>query len=186
MTEVFAPAHLVVALPVTVGAVTGGWAGAGWGVAAAVLCGGVPALVIRARVRSGQYEDRHVGERSQRPRLVAVILGLVLAALGLLLALGAPWPLVVCVAVMLATLAVVGPITLRWKISFHTAVAAGSVVMLAAVLPAVAVLACAAGSVLVGVIAWARTRLGDHTAAQAWAGAAAGAAATWATVAVML
>ncbi|MGW0485834.1 hypothetical protein [Nonomuraea sp. NPDC003214] len=183
----FAPAHLVIGLPLVVGAVSGGWAGLGWGAAAAALCGGVPALVIRAGVRSGRFGDRHVGERSQRPWLVGVIAGLVVAALALLVVLGAPWVMIVCVAIMLATLAVVGPITLAWKISFHTAVAAGSVVMLAATVPpGVAAVVGGAGALLVGAIAWSRSRLGDHTPAQTAAGAAAGAAATWATIAVML
>jgi hypothetical protein len=184
MTDLFAPMWIVMSLPLLVGAISSGWAGFGWGVLAAVLCGGIPAVVIFGGVRRGWFGDWHIGERSQRPKLVAVIVALVVLALTLLLVFGAPRVMVACVAIMLATLAVAGPITLAWKISFHTAVAAGSVVMLAWVLPALPVLA--AGGVLVALIGWARAEIGDHTPAQALAGAAAGAAATAATLTVLL
>jgi membrane-associated phospholipid phosphatase len=62
-------------------------------------------------------------------------------------------------------------VTLRWKISLHTGVAAGSVAILALLFgPALLGLA-----VVVGLVGWARVRLCDHTAAQAAAGAALGA-----------
>ncbi|MGI5281719.1 hypothetical protein ACQEVF_59260 [Nonomuraea polychroma] len=172
-------------LPLVVGAVSSGWTGFGWGVLAAALCGGIPAVVIFGGVRRGWFGDWHIGERSQRPKLVAVIVTLVVLALTLLVVLGAPMVMVACVAIMLATLAVVGPITLVWKISFHTAVAAGSVVMLAWVLPW-PLLAFAVGGVVVALIGWARAEIRDHTPAQVLAGAAAGAVATWATLSVLL
>ncbi|WP_433542021.1 hypothetical protein ACQP10_38360 (plasmid) [Streptosporangium sandarakinum] len=179
----FAPAHLVIGLPLVVGAVTSGWAGLAWGAVAAGLCGGIPAGVIAVGVKSGRFGNRHLTDRSQRPWLVGVIAALVVAALALLAVLGAPRVMVVCVAIMLATLAVVGPITLVWKISFHTAVAGGSVVMLARILPAVPVYVV--GVLLVVVIGWSRARIRDHTPAQAAAGAAAGGAATWVTLALL-
>jgi hypothetical protein len=116
---------------------------------------------------------------------VAVIVALVVLKLPLLVLLGAPMVMVVCVSIMLATLAVVGPITLRWNISFHTAVAVGSVVMLAWVLPLPAVV-LAASAVVLAVIGWARAMIRDHTPAQALAGAAAGAMATGVTLALFL
>ncbi|WP_157549741.1 hypothetical protein [Nonomuraea candida] len=149
-------------LPLAVGAVTSGWAGLGWGALAAGLCGGVPAVVIFGGVRKGWFGDWHIGERSQRPKLVAVIVALVVLALALLAALGAPRVMVACVTIMLATLAVVGPITLRWKISFHTAVAAGSVVMLAWVLPWPAVV-LAAGALVVARVGGAGAEVLPHT-----------------------
>ncbi|WP_240777571.1 hypothetical protein [Nonomuraea basaltis] len=185
MTDLFAPMWIVISLPLVVGAVSSGWAGFSWGVLAAALCGGIPAVVIFGGVRRGWFGDWHIGERSQRPKLVAVIVTLVVLALTMLVVLGAPMVMVACVAIMLATLAVVGPITLAWKISFHTAVAAGSVVMLAWVLPW-PLLALAVGGVLVALIGWARTEIRDHTPAQVLAGAAAGAVATWATLVILL
>ncbi|MBG0818317.1 phosphatase PAP2 family protein [Planomonospora sp. ID82291] len=184
LTEVFAPAHLVIALPLTVGAVTSGWPGVGWGALAALLCGGVPAVVIVAGVKSGRFGNRHLTDRAQRPWLIGVIVALVLIALALLVMLGAPAVMVACVAIMLATLAVTGPITLLWKISFHTAVAGGSVVMLAWLLPPA--LVYAAGAVVVALVAWSRVMIRDHTLAQTAAGAVAGAAATWVTLTVLL
>ncbi|GAA2691616.1 hypothetical protein GCM10010412_081960 [Nonomuraea recticatena] len=183
MTEVFAPAHLVIGLPLAVGGVSSGWSGLGWGALAAALCGGVPAGVIALGVKSGRFGNRHITTRSERPKLVAVIVALVVAALVLLAVLGAPSVMVACVAIMLATLAVVGPITLVWKISFHTAVAAGSVVMLAAVLPAVPV--WVVGGLVVAAIGWSRVTINDHTVGQVVAGSVAGAAATAATLAVL-
>ncbi|MFF4779034.1 hypothetical protein ACFY05_40040 [Microtetraspora fusca] len=184
VTEVFAPAPLVIGLPLVVGATTNGWAGVAWGAVASGLCGGIPAVVIRAGVRSGRFSDRHIGDRKQRPWLIGVIVALVVLTLLLLAALGAPRVMVAAVAAMLATLAIVGPVTHWWKISFHTAVASGSVVFLAHIWPALPVYLV--GGLLVAVIAWGRVRLGDHTAAQAVAGAAAGAAATWGTLAALV
>jgi amino acid permease len=181
---VFAPAHFVMGLPLAVGAITGGWQGLAWAAVAAALCGGIPALLIAAGVKSGRFVDRHITDRAQRPKLIGIIVALVVAALVLLVALGAPRVMVACVAIMLATLAVVGPITFWWKISFHTAVAAGSVVMLAQVLPPLPVYLT--GAAVVAAIAWSRAMIRDHTPAQTTAGAAAGAAATWATLAVLL
>lgn len=187
MTEVLAPKHFVIGLPLAVGAITGGWAGVGWAAIAALLCGGVPAAVIAAGVRSGRFGNHHITDRSQRPALIVVIVALVALALALLVILGAPRVMIACVAVMLATLAVLGPVTLVWKISFHTAVAAGSFVMLAAVVPAAtAYVVGGLGTATVGLIGWSRAVLGDHTPAQTLAGAAAGAAATWATLSVLL
>ncbi|WP_449063973.1 phosphatase PAP2 family protein [Planomonospora algeriensis] len=184
LTEVFAPAHFVMGLPLAVGAVTGGWSGLAWALLAAGLCGGIPLAVILAGVRSGRFGDKHITDRRQRPWLIGVIVALVVLALVLLVVLGAPRVMVACVAIMLATLAVVGPITFWWKISFHTAVAAGSVVMLTAVLPPVPVLV--AGTVVVAAIGWSRVMIRDHTPAQVTAGTVAGATATWATLAVLL
>ncbi|SDM18421.1 hypothetical protein SAMN05421874_14320 [Nonomuraea maritima] len=184
VTDLFAPMWIVITLPLVVGAVSSGWTGFGWGLLSAALCGGIPAAAIFVGVRKGWFGDRHIGDRRQRPKLVVSVLVLVVLALLLLVRLGAPPVSVACVAIMLATLGVVVPVTLVWKISFHTAVAAGAVVMLAAVLPALPVYAV--GAAVVALIGWARTQLRDHTPAQALAGAAAGAVATWATLAILL
>jgi membrane-associated phospholipid phosphatase len=74
---------------------------------------------------------------------------------------------------MLASVAVLAGITTVWKISIHCAVAAGSVTILALLLgPWVA-----PGYLLVGLTAWSRVVLKDHTAAQVVAGSLLGAAA---------
>ncbi|MBE3010817.1 hypothetical protein IL992_16670 [Microbispora sp. NEAU-D428] len=182
LTEVFAPAHIVIGLPLVVGATTSGWAGVAWGALTAALCGGIPLGVLLAGVRSGRFGDKHVKDRAQRPKLIGLIVALVVTVLALMVMLGAPRLMVAGAAAMLSTLAVTGPVTLWWKISFHTAVAAGGVVMLAWILPPVPVYT--AGAVLVAALAWSRVVIRDHTLAQTVAGAIAGGAATWLTLAV--
>ncbi|MFC4585189.1 hypothetical protein [Sphaerisporangium corydalis] len=172
ITEIFAPQVLVIGLPPVVGLVSDGWPGFRWGLLASGLCGGVPALVIALGVRSGRLDSRHIVDRSRRTAPLLVAVAAVVAALALLAGLGAPRLLVATVAAMLAGLAVTVPVTLKWKISFHAAVSAGTVLVLARVLPVAPTLA--GGAVVVAVVCWARVRLAHHTAAQVVAGAAAG------------
>jgi membrane-associated phospholipid phosphatase len=105
----------------------------------------------------------------------------VLVALALLVVMGAPTLLVATVTAMLVALAVTVPVTLRWKISFHAAVSAGTVVVFAHVLPAWP--AAIAGAAVVALVCWARVRLTHHTWPQVIVGAVVGTAATWATLA---
>ncbi|GIH79220.1 hypothetical protein [Planobispora longispora] len=181
VTGLFAPQALVIVLPPVIGLMTGGLPGAGWGLVASTLCGGVPAGVIMAGVRAGRLDSHHLVDRASRTRPLLVAMIAVIAALVLLAVLDAPRLLVATVTAMLAALALTVPITLRWKISFHAAVSAGTVVLLAHVLPAAPTLT--AGALVVGVICWARVRLGHHTRAQVAAGAVSGAGSAWATLA---
>lgn len=181
VTGLFAPQVLVIALPPVVGLMADGWPGAGWGLGASLLCGGVPAGVIMAGVRSGRLDSHHLVDRASRTGPLLVAVGAVLVTLVLLILLNAPRLLVATVTAMLAALAVTVPITFRWKISFHAAVSAGTVLVLARVLPAVPALA--AGAVIVATVCWARIRLGHHTPAQVAAGAATGAGTAWGVLA---
>lgn len=176
VTELFAPQVLVIVVPPLVGLLAQGWAGAAWGLVASALCGGVPAMVIAAGVRSGRLDSRHLLDRASRTRPLLAAVAAVLAALVLLVGMGAPTLLVATVSAMLVALAVTVPITLRWKISFHSAVSGGMVVVLSLVLPAPPTLA--AGAVVLGVVCWARVRLAHHTTAQVIAGLAVGVAVT--------
>ncbi|MGW4644787.1 hypothetical protein ACWEN6_40215 [Sphaerisporangium sp. NPDC004334] len=182
VTEIFAPQVLVIALPPVVGLVSDGRPGFWWGLVASLLCGGVPASVIALGVRAGRLDSRHIVDRSRRTVPLLVAVGAVLATLVLLAVLGAPRLLVATVAAMLAGLAVTVPVTLRWKISFHAAVSAGTVLVLARVLPAAPTLA--AGAAVVAVVCWARVRLAHHTVPQVAAGALAGAASSAAVLAL--
>src|SRR5262249_5985232 len=148
---------------------------------ASALCGGVPAAVIALGVRNGRLDSHHIVDRARRTGPLLAAVAAVLAALVLLVALRAPTLLVATVTAMLVALAVTVPITLRWKISFHAAVSAGTVVVIAHVLPAVPT--AVVGTLVVALVCWARVRLAHHTAAQVIAGALVGAAATWATLA---
>ncbi|TYB71268.1 hypothetical protein FXF51_02200 [Nonomuraea sp. PA05] len=60
------------------------------GALAVSLCGGVPAVVTFGAVCKGWVGDWHIGERSQRSKLVAVIVALLVLALALPAVLGAP------------------------------------------------------------------------------------------------
>ncbi|NUW39320.1 hypothetical protein [Nonomuraea rhodomycinica] len=181
VTDVLAPQVLVIAMPPLVGLLAEGWAGAAWGLLASALCGGVPAAVIALGVRSGRLDSHHIVDRARRTGPLLSAVGAVLVALVLLVALGAPTLLVATVTAMLVALAVTVPVTLRWKISFHAAVSAGTVVVLAHVLPPVPTVL--AGGAVVALVCWARVRLAHHTAAQVAAGALVGVASTWATLA---
>ncbi|MEV0588344.1 phosphatase PAP2 family protein [Nonomuraea sp. NPDC050310] len=181
VTELFAPQVLVIAMPPLAGLLAQGWTGAAWGLLASALCGGVPAAVIAMGVRAGRLDSRHLVERAGRTKPLLAAAGAVLAALVLLIVLGAPTLLVATVAAMLGALAVTVPVTLRWKISFHAAVSGGTVVVFAQVLPPPPTLA--AGAVLLALVCWARVRLGHHTTAQVLAGLVVGVAVTAATLA---
>ncbi|NUT40859.1 MAG: phosphatase PAP2 family protein [Thermoactinospora sp.] len=180
-TELFAPQVLVIAMPPVVGLIAEGWAGASWGLLASALCGGIPAAVIAVGVRLGRLDSRHLVDRAKRTKpLLAAVVSVVLA-LVLLVVLGAPDLLVATVTGMLAALAVAVPVTLWWKISFHAAVAAGTAVVFAHVLPPAPTAAVAAA--LLVLICWARVRLTHHTPAQVLAGLAVGMATTWGSLA---
>jgi len=181
VTDLLAPQVLVILMPPLVGLLAQGWRGAAWGLVASALCGGVPAAVIAVGVRSGRLDSHHIVDRSRRTKPLLAAVAAVLLALVLLVALGAPTLLVATVTAMLAALAVTVPVTLRWKISFHAAVSAGTVVVFAHVLPAWP--AAIAGAAVVGAVCWARVRLAHHTWAQVLAGAVVGTVTTWATLA---
>ncbi|MFF3444161.1 hypothetical protein [Streptosporangium sp. NPDC002721] len=184
VTEVAAPQYVVIALPPVAGLLAHGWAGALWGLLAAALCVGVPVGVIAVGVRRGRLDSMHLVDR--RSRTGPMLVGLVTVAVGLVLLvlLDAPAVVTATAAVMLGWVLVMGAITLKWKISFHTGVAAGAAVVLAHVLPAAVTLGV--GAALAGLIGWARVRVTHHTTAQAVAGAAAGAGVAWAVLALVL
>ncbi|MEV4366894.1 hypothetical protein AB0J71_07490 [Nonomuraea sp. NPDC049637] len=182
VTNLLAPQVLVIVMPPAVGLLAQGWTGAAWGLVASAFCGGVPAAVIALGVRSGRLDSHHIVDRARRTGPLLAAVAAVLAALALLVLLGAPRLLVATVTAMLVALAVTVPITTRWKISFHAAVSAGTVVVLAHVLPAVPV--AIAGAAVVALVCWARVRLAHHTWAQVAAGALTGTATTWVTLAL--
>ncbi len=167
------PKNWIIVTTLAVGWHADGPAGLGWGAVAALFAGVLPTVFISRGVRRGLFDDRYVG--AKRPRLIVLsfIIASVAAGLVLLAALGAPGELTGYVGCMLASVAVLAGITTVWKISIHCAVAAGSVTILALLLgPWVA-----PGYLLVGLTAWSRVVLKDHTAAQVVAGSLLGAAA---------
>ena len=98
---------------------------------------------------------------------------------------GSPgWPgsLAARVTYLLASVAGLAAITLVWKISIHCAVAAGSVTILALVYGPLVL----GGSVLVGLLAWSRVAVRDHTVLQVAGGSVLGAAAALLAYAVLV
>ncbi|MEU5748275.1 hypothetical protein ABZ804_22385 [Streptomyces sp. NPDC047726] len=143
-----------------------------WALEAIVFAAAIPMAYIKYGMRTGMWADRHIGQVQRRKLLIPVIMASVAAGITLMLVFDAPRPMLALVLAMLATLAVLlVPTALwRWKISVHTAVAGGSLAMLALTWGPLVWLAYP----LVAVIAWSRISLRDHTLAQTIAGAAAG------------
>ncbi|MCG6493990.1 hypothetical protein [Kitasatospora sp. A2-31] len=172
VTEALAPAHLVIALLLLVGAhSTADWSGAGWGLLAALFCGVVPIGLISWGVRRGALTDRHIRIRRQRVVPMGASLLSVVAGVALLRVLHAPTEVGALVVAMLAGLASALAVTVWWQISLHNAVAGGTAMVLAlafgpGVLPLAAAVPLAAG--------WSRLVLRAHTPAQVLAGTALG------------
>lgn len=173
VTEVLAPAPIVAALLLVVA-----WRSApttteamAWGLLAALFASLLPFLFILRGVWRGRLSDHHVGIRAQRPIPLLVGVVSVLIGLGLLVAWRAPRDLVALVGAMTVGLVVSLLVTLGWKMSIHTAVAAGAAVILVLVFgpPLLAL------SPVVGLIGWSRVEIGDHTPAQVAIGAVLGA-----------
>jgi hypothetical protein len=165
VTEVFAPAVLVA----TISPLAAWAAGAViWGVVLAVFAAAIPLTFILRGVRRGHYDNHHVGDWRRRPAVLLFTGASVTAVLGLMLLLDAPRRLIALVLAMLAGLALTLAVTylFRWKVSIHSAVAAGTATTLVVVFGPWLHLAWA----MVALVAWARVRLRDHTPAQAVVG----------------
>jgi len=174
VTEVLAPAHLVMALPLIVGwrATAPSLTGVLWGGAAALFCGAIPYAFILAGVRSGRLTDRHVFRRDQRLTPLVLAVGCVIAGLAALILLGATKAVVVLVVGMLSALLVIAPITAFWKISLHAAVAGGTATALTL---AFGPYAAALAWPLTVLVAASRVSLRAHTPAQVTVGTLVGA-----------
>ncbi|WP_370073005.1 phosphatase PAP2 family protein [Streptacidiphilus sp. MAP5-3] len=173
VTRVLDPQNVIVGVLVLVGAVRHGWAGVGWALFAAVFAGVIPQGIITLAMRRGKVADRYVGDRAKRAKVLPVVLVSVVVGLVLMAVLGAPRELIAMILAMFATLVPIIVITavLKWKVSLHTAVSGGAVAMLGVALGAW----WALGYLVVGLIAWSRVVLRDHTVAQTMVGALLGA-----------
>ena len=172
LTELLAPAPVVATLLVVIAAHSGRTIliGLAWGLLAVLIIIPVPLFYVLRGVRRGKLSDRHVGVRAQRPLPMVIGVTAVVVALAALSILGAPRELVALIAAMFVGLATSLLVTLRWKISIHTAVVAGAVVILALVFGPVMLPLFA----LVALVGWARVVVRDHTLWQVCAGAGLG------------
>ncbi|WP_330186185.1 phosphoesterase PA-phosphatase [Dactylosporangium sp. AC04546] len=174
VTEVFAPAVLVSVLLVLLAVHTEGGdlrRGLSLGVVAALFESVLPFLYILRGVRTGALTDHHIGDHRQRRGPLLVGLGSVVAGFGVLVWAGAARELLAAVVAGGVGLVVAAGVSHWWKMSIHSAVAAGSVVILMLVygwwLALAAPLAAAVG--------WSRVALKDHTVAQVVVGTLVGA-----------
>ncbi|TDB71031.1 phosphoesterase PA-phosphatase [Micromonospora sp. KC721] len=171
VTELTAPAVLVSLLTVLVGWHAAGVHGLAWGLLATLFASGIPFAYILGGVRRGRLTDHHVRVREQRR--VPLLFGLVSAAAGLavLAALGAPRPILALITAGVVGLGVAVTVSHWWKMSIHTAVAAGTAVVLVLTFGP-GLLAVAPLPVVTG---WSRLRLRDHTVPQVVVGGVVGA-----------
>ncbi|MGW5556586.1 phosphatase PAP2 family protein [Micromonospora sp. NPDC003944] len=173
VTEATAPAVLVSLLILTVSWHSASRPGQGlvWGLLATIFVTGIPFAYIVGGVRRGRLTDHHVGRREQRRAPLLVGLGSVTAGLALLAVFGAPRPLLALAVAGLVGLVVAVSVSHWWKMSIHSAVAAGTLVILMVTFGTRLVVAAP----LLAVVGWSRVRLKDHTVAQVLAGGAVGA-----------
>jgi len=108
-----------------------------------------------------------ISARQQRNKLYLLASACTIASCLVLLYLGAPLLLVATIVAALSAAIIFMGINLLWKISLHTAFAAGSVTALTIVYGAAGALSL----MLVPPVAWSRIELEQHSPAQAVAGA---------------
>ncbi|PPS89451.1 hypothetical protein [Streptomyces sp. MH60] len=170
LTDLVDPKNVITALCLLIGAHYG-WTGVGWGLAAIVFCAAIPIAFIILTEKERTWANRHVPDRARRMIVIPVIVLSVLTCLTLMVVGGAPAPILSMVGAMLATLAVLWPVTKYTKISFHTAVLTGALAMLGLLYGPWWIFS----ATLVPLVAWSRAQLKDHTPAQTVAGAVLGA-----------
>lgn len=172
VTEVFAPPVLITVMFLAVGWHDDGGHGLLWGLAGAGFASIGPSAVIIIGVLRGRFTDHHLALREQRAAPLTAAAVMVAVGIVVLAVTGAPPDLVAVEAVMLGGLVITVPVTLVWKVSLHTGVAASIAAVLTMVFGAAAIAAWA----VVALVGWSRVRLGAHTPAQVVAAAPVGAA----------
>jgi hypothetical protein len=171
LTDFVDPKNVIFTLCLLVG-INYGWPGVGWAALAILFCAAVPIAFIIFTEQERTWANRHVPDRARRMIVIPVIALSVLTCLTLMVVGGAPRPILSMVAAMLATLAVLWPVTKYTKISFHTSVLSGALAMLGLLYGPWWILSAA----LIPLVAWSRNHLQDHTVGQTIAGAVLGAA----------
>lgn len=167
VSEVLGPMPVGVALSAGVGAHSAGVAGAGWGMLAICFAAVLPYAVT--------WRVRHTADGSPhktQTRVTYLLVTLLCAAAGLALvaSLGAPHDVVVVAVMIVAGLLLCAAANARWRVSNHAAGLAGAILTLSVLYAPLWLTA----TPLVGLLGWARVRLGRHRAAEVLAGAALG------------
>ncbi|GIE86823.1 hypothetical protein [Actinoplanes regularis] len=177
VTDHLQPRNWIIATALLGGAASAGTRGLIWGAYSMVFAAIIPLLLIRAGTRTGRYADRHLHPRAHRLTIGTAICASVGLGITLMTTAGAPRTVIAITAAMLTTLAALMLVTTAWKISIHSAVAAGATALLIATCGPTAILAVP----LAAAVAWSRIALRHHTRAQAVAGIALGALVATAT-----
>lgn len=175
ITEVTSPTVLAPALLVVVAIdeqVRHGHDALAWGLVAAVFVGAFPLGFLKLGVRAGRWDDHHVRRRELRRLPLVFAGGSVLCGIVLLLAGHAPGAITALVVAMLAGLIIVLALSYRWKVSIHSAVAGGTLIVLTAVFGPVGLII---GVLVAAGAGWSRVASSDHTIAQVGVGALLGA-----------
>ena len=170
VTDGLEPKNWIVAVTLLVGWWADGLVGTAWGAFGVLFAAVFPVLFIRYGIRRGSWADRHLGVRQQRLVVMPFIIASVLTGTLLMWALGAPSELTALIAAMVVAMVVLLAITVVWKVSVHTAVSSGSVVVLALTYGP----PLWAAYSLVALVGWSRVALRDHTLAQVLVGTALG------------
>ncbi|NKY19504.1 hypothetical protein [Tsukamurella spumae] len=177
VTEASAPWLVNVLAALAVGSMSGAPA---WGAFAAFIAGLGPILGILMLMRLGRATDHHVGDRRHRGLVLGMIVIIMTLGVGLEVLWRAPAAIVTLSVAGLVTIVAVGVVTsiCRYKISVHTAVWAGTTLLLAALIGTLWLLAALA----LPLVGWARVRVRDHTVGQTVTGALLGLATVVATL----
>jgi len=148
----------------------------GWTILYIMLGVAVPALYVLWLLRRGQVTDLDVSWREQRKRPMEVMVVCSALAWILLWVLGANRGTLILTGALTLQAMILLAITLRWKISQHSAMSAW------AGLTGWFLLDSPLTLLLMPLVVWSRVRLGRHTVAEAIAGAALGLAISSAAV----
>ncbi|WP_314192130.1 phosphatase PAP2 family protein [uncultured Arthrobacter sp.] len=171
ITEALQPPITVALLLLLSPAMDPGFPGTVWFGAVAVLFVCVlPLAAVVVLVRMGKVTDHHVSDRKQRFPVLAMSVVSLLAGLGVLLAIDAPYSVIVVVLAIVGGVVVLAVISLFWKISGHAGAIALTTVITVLILgtPWIPLL------LLIPAVGWSRVVLRAHTVAQVVAGALVG------------
>jgi membrane-associated phospholipid phosphatase len=124
-------------------------------------------LVILYLAHTDRVTGIFIRIRQQRHQIYALATLCMVAGYLILYFLQAPLVLLAAIVATLSSVVIFMVINLQWKISLHTAFAAGSATVLALVYGAAGALA----AIMVPPVAWSRIELEQHTVGQAIAGA---------------
>jgi membrane-associated phospholipid phosphatase len=171
ITEALQPPITVALLLLLSPAMEPGFPGTVWFGAVAVLFVCVlPLAAVVLLVRLGKVTDHHVSDRKQRAPVLAMSVVSLLAGLAVLMAINAPYSVIVVVLAIVGGVVVLAVISLFWKISGHAGAIALTTVISVLILGAQWLPLL----LLIPAVGWSRVVLRAHTVGQVVAGALVG------------